>query len=113
MSPNAGSETYTYGCARRARGFERVVRTRVRFVSDYAGRADEFGLPHSRAGGDPKPAAQLDTPTTRSEDPPELAATFDGPVVPEATPNPRTIRFVTPPIHDGPSRWYPSATDVD
>jgi HEAT repeat protein len=38
---------------------------------------------------------------------------FDGPVVPEATPNPRTIRFITPPIHDGPSRWYESAADVD
>jgi len=38
---------------------------------------------------------------------------FDGPVVPEATPNPRTIRFITPPIHDGPSRWYESASGVD
>jgi hypothetical protein len=38
-----------------------------------------------------------------------LAPTFDGPVVPEATPNPRTIRFRTGPIHDGPSRWYESA----
>jgi hypothetical protein len=38
---------------------------------------------------------------------------FAGPVVPEATPNPRTIRFVTPPIHDGPSRWYESAAGVD
>lgn len=44
---------------------------------------------------------------------PTLAETFDGPVVPEATPNPRTIRFVTGPIHDGPSRWYESATDAD
>ena len=35
-----------------------------------------------------------------------LAASFDGPVVPEATPNPRTIRFQVGPIHDGPSRWY-------
>jgi HEAT repeat protein len=34
-------------------------------------------------------------------------------VVPEATPNPRTIRFVTPPIHDGPSRWYESTEGVD
>ena len=42
-----------------------------------------------------------------------LGETFAGPVVPEATPNPRTIRFVTPPIHDGPSRWYESAADVD
>jgi len=42
-----------------------------------------------------------------------LGETFDGPVVPEATPNPRTIRFVTAVIHDGPSRWYESAGDVD
>ena len=42
-----------------------------------------------------------------------MDATFDGAVVPEATPNPRTIRFVTGPIHDGPSRWYESAVDVD
>ena len=41
-----------------------------------------------------------------------LAATFDGPVVPEATPSPRTIRFATGPIHGGPSRWYPSADDA-
>ena len=39
-----------------------------------------------------------------------LAATFDGPVVPEATPNPRTIRFgFAHPVQDGPSRWYESA----
>jgi hypothetical protein len=44
---------------------------------------------------------------------PTLAETFDGPVVPEATPNPRTIRFVTGTIHDGASRWYESGTDVD
>jgi hypothetical protein len=40
----------------------------------------------------------------------QLAATFDGTVVPEATPNPRTIRFRTGRIHEGPSRWYDSAT---
>jgi hypothetical protein len=40
---------------------------------------------------------------------PSLAASFDGPVVPEATPNPRTIRFRTGAIHDGPSQWYESA----
>jgi hypothetical protein len=38
-----------------------------------------------------------------------LAASFDGPVVPEATPSPRTIRFQVGPIHDGPSPWYESA----
>ena len=42
-----------------------------------------------------------------------LGDTFSGSVVPEATPNPRTIRFVTGPIHDGPSRWYASPADVD
>jgi hypothetical protein len=47
------------------------------------------------------PAAALDP----------LDATFDGPVVPEATPNPRTIRFgFGHPVQDGPSRWYESAT---
>ncbi|HEX3621496.1 MAG TPA: NifU N-terminal domain-containing protein [Acidimicrobiales bacterium] len=40
---------------------------------------------------------------------PELDATFDGPVVPEATPNPRTIRFgFGHAVHDGPSQWYES-----
>lgn len=42
-----------------------------------------------------------------------LADTFDGPVVPEATPNPRTMRFHLGPIHDGPSRWYESATAAE
>ena len=43
-----------------------------------------------------------------------LGATFDGPVVPEATPNPRTIRFgFGHPVHDGPSRWYESAAAAD
>ena len=40
-----------------------------------------------------------------------LDGTFDGPVVPEATPNPRTIRFgFGHAVHAGPSRWYESAT---
>lgn len=39
----------------------------------------------------------------------DLAQTFDGVVVPEATPSPRTIRFATPPLHAGPSRTYDSA----
>jgi hypothetical protein len=42
-----------------------------------------------------------------------LGETFAEPVVPEATPNPRTIRFVMPPIHQGPSQWYESADGVD
>jgi hypothetical protein len=44
---------------------------------------------------------------------PALLDTFDATVVPEATPNPRTLRFVTGPIHDGPSRWYASVDASD
>ena len=44
----------------------------------------------------------------------ELGQLFDGVVVPEATPSPRTIRFATPPIHAGPSRAYTAAiADAD
>lgn len=39
----------------------------------------------------------------------DLAETFDGVVVPEVTPSPRTIRFATPPLHTGPSRVYDRA----
>jgi hypothetical protein len=42
----------------------------------------------------------------------DLGATFDAAVVPEATPSPRTIRFATPLLHDGPSRIYGSAADA-
>ena len=42
-----------------------------------------------------------------------LEETFEGAVVPEATPNPRTIRFITGELHRGPSRWYESAAQVD
>lgn len=41
-----------------------------------------------------------------------LEATFDGPVVPEATPNPRSIMFRTPRLHEGESREYASADDA-
>jgi len=40
----------------------------------------------------------------------DLGLMFDGPVVPEATPSPRTIRFATPPLHTGPGRAFNSAT---
>src|SRR5262245_33683345 len=45
--------------------------------------------------------------------PPISEAAFEGRAVPEATPNPRTIRFVTGDLHTGSSRWYESATNVD
>jgi hypothetical protein len=40
----------------------------------------------------------------------DLGQTFDGAVVPEATPSPRTIRFATPPLEGGAARNYESAT---
>ncbi len=52
-------------------------------------------------------AAAAATAAAAAPDP--LAGTFDGPVVPEATPNPRSIRFHVGPLHAGPSRWYESA----
>jgi HEAT repeat protein/scaffold Nfu/NifU family protein len=39
----------------------------------------------------------------------DFGTTFDGAVVPEATPSPRTIRFATPPLHSGSARPYDSA----
>lgn len=42
-----------------------------------------------------------------------LAATFEGPIVPEATPNPRTLAFRTGAIHEGESRSYTSAAEAD
>ncbi len=43
-----------------------------------------------------------------------LDGTFDGPVVPEATPNPRSIRFgFGHQIHAGSSRWYESVTSAE
>lgn len=45
--------------------------------------------------------------------PSPLDATFDGPVVPEATPNPRSIRFgFGHPVNAGASRWYESAASA-
>ena len=40
------------------------------------------------------------------DDESDLGELFDGAVVPEATPSPRTIRFATPPLGDGPSRVF-------
>jgi hypothetical protein len=42
----------------------------------------------------------------------DLGTTFDGAVVPEATPSPRTIRFATPELHTGPARTYDSVASA-
>ncbi|MBV8949963.1 MAG: NifU N-terminal domain-containing protein, partial [Actinobacteria bacterium] len=73
-------------------------------VMDWAFEAGRFVL---RVGRDGREKAAL--PESGGEVAPsgdDLEATFDGPVVPEATPSPRTIRFSTPRLHDGPSRSY-------
>ena len=60
----------------------------------------ELGI---ESGAPAAPARARDAPG------PGLGATFDGAVVPEATPSPRTIRFATPPLHEGTARNYESA----
>jgi hypothetical protein len=42
----------------------------------------------------------------------DLGLTFDSDVIPEVTPSPRTIRFGTPPLHTGASRFYNSADEA-
>jgi hypothetical protein len=42
----------------------------------------------------------------------DLGLTFEREVFPEVTPSPRTIRFTTPPLHDGPSRIYNSSAEA-
>src|SRR3954469_5413484 len=51
--------------------------------------------------------------TTRVPDGPDLAELFDGPVVPEATPSPRTVRFATPALGEGPSRAFDRTNCAD
>ena len=72
----------------------------------YGWEGGRFGVRVAGTGSLPADGAPDD------EDTAWLAATFDGPVVPEATPSPRTIRFATGPIHGGPSRWYQSADEA-
>ncbi len=57
----------------------------------------------SEAAAAPEPPDADTGPTT------DLGETFDGAVVPEATPSPRTIRFATPPLDGGGARNYDSA----
>jgi hypothetical protein len=66
---------------------------------------ERFRLRVEHHGSDVSGAAPESTPGVGAAD---LGATFDGVVVPEATPSPRTIRFATPPLHSGPARNYES-----
>ena len=69
------------------------------------GWADRRFMVHVRA------AQEAKSSSGRHTDP--WAGTFDGPVTPEATPNPRTVMFRTGPIHEGQSRPYRAGEKVD
>ncbi|MGH8978006.1 MAG: HEAT repeat domain-containing protein [Acidimicrobiia bacterium] len=79
------------------------------FELAFGWRGGAFRLDLTRTGdtGLPSDAGAM------SRSPSMLEETFEGAVVPEATPNPRTIRFITGELHRGPSRWYESAAQVD
>lgn len=57
------------------------------------------------------PETNTDRPERSGTD--ALAATFEGDIVPEATPNPRTLVFRTGPVSDAASREYRSAGETD
>ena len=62
-------------------------------------------------GGTAHPGPEAPATADASADP--LAGGFDGPVLPEATPSPRTIRFaVGRPLTGGDSHWFPSRTSA-
>ena len=67
----------------------------------------------SAAPGEPLPPGHDRAPETWSQGSVTLSleATFDGPIAPEATPNPRTLVFRTATLHEGESRSYRSGTD--
>ena len=69
---------------------------------------ERFGLRVIRAGASP-PAD--DTTLGASADG-DLGLTFETEVFPEVTPSPRTIRFGTPPLHTGASRFYNSGAEA-
>jgi hypothetical protein len=79
------------------------------FDLDFGWRHGYFRREVVRTARATLPSDEAPTRTT----PQILDETFEGAIVPEATPNPRTIRFVTGPIHSGPSRWYESAGHAD
>jgi HEAT repeats/Scaffold protein Nfu/NifU N terminal len=73
----------------------------------WRGGAFRLRLARSEVAGEPSDVGAMSGPASMLEE------MFEGAVVPEATPNPRTIRFVTGDLHRGPSRWYESAATVD
>ncbi len=72
----------------------------------------EFGWSDGRFRLEVTAPAGLRSPADPPSDPPSepppdpVAATFSGPVTPEATPNPRTVMFRTGDVHEGQSRPF-------
>ena len=83
---------------------------------EYGWTSGHFELRVDVVGAVPEPAASAaadpSLPDPGVEDD-VLATTFDSPIVPEVTPNPRTLMFRTGPIHRGDSRSYLSGEDAD
>ena len=79
------------------------------FELEFGWRAGDFHIGLSPVAPGAEPAVpdtdEREGPIEHHDRAELLGETFGTPVIPEATPNPRTIRFVTGPIHTGPSRW--------
>jgi hypothetical protein len=89
-------------------GGEHELAPGLTLVWRWPGGRFRLRVERTEADGDPWASEAGDAPEAT-----DLEATFDGPVVPEATPSPRTIRFATAAIHGGPSRSYDSADDAE
>jgi hypothetical protein len=87
--------------------WEHELEGRFRFA--FGWREGPFRLELTRAKAVVPPSEDRESREAR----PIVGETFEGAVVPEATPNPRTIRFITNDLHAGPSRWYESSAQVD
>ncbi|MDQ3642837.1 MAG: NifU N-terminal domain-containing protein, partial [Actinomycetota bacterium] len=71
----------------------------------------EFGWSDGRFELHVRAAQEAKSSSASTTDP--WAGSLDGPVTPEATPNPRTVMFRTGPIHEGQSRPHRAGENVD
>jgi len=88
-------------------GGEHELAPGLTLVWRWPGGRFRLRVERTEADDDPWAGEAVDAPEAT-----DLEATFGGPVVPEATPSPRTIRFATAAIHGGPSRSYDSGDDA-
>lgn len=81
-------------------------------ILEFGWVAGRFHLRVDGPGEAPAEAA-LAAGAVGAAEPDALAASFEGDVVPEATPNPRTVAFRTGPVSGGRSREYRSVAEAD